>query len=134
MVVGSSAGSSAAAGTGSVTGSRSSASTRAVPPPSRATSATGSPARAAFTAAAVHPVHHRRSTTVPGPNARSQRATRARRASSTLMVSIVAPNHRSTVAHRYCELIQLPLGRPRTIRPSRPSRTSTRDVMATVPP
>ncbi len=66
------------------------------------------------------------SISVAGPNAASQRSSRAARASGAAIRGMPSGSHSSMDTQRYCVLVHRPLGRPRTIRCSVDSRNSTR--------
>ena len=63
---------------------------------------------------------------VAGPNAASQRSSRAARASGAAIRGRPSGSHSSIATQRYCVLVHGPLGRPRTMRCSVDSRNSTR--------
>src|SRR6186997_3321573 len=103
MTVGSSTGSSAAHGSTSASGSRSSGSTQPVSPPSSDTSTAPSAASAARTEPFVAPSHHTMSSSVPGPNERSQRPTSSAYPSSSLAAGGTSPSQSDISVHRGLE-------------------------------
>src|SRR5918994_7436805 len=133
MAVESSAGSSATQGSVAETGSRSSGNTKPVAP-SRLTSTALTAAIAARVVVLVQPVHHLRSSSVPGPNAASHC-----RASSACAVGVsraVSPpgSQAAMGAQRYWLDVHAPRGRPRTMRSSAASSVRTQVVIDVVPP
>ena len=131
MVVGSSPGSSAVHGSAGSTGASSPAASQAGVPSSSSTGTAPASARARRVVPRVQPAHHCRSAVVPGPNRRNHRSARSRAASSSSIPSTPPGSQSSIAAQVYWPLIQVPVGRVRTMTPSNPSWSSTLVCAAT---
>ena len=86
----------------------------------------GTAASAARASRAVQPVHQRMSVSVPGPKAASQRRRSSACATAGSSSSISPPSQAAVGTQRYCPLVHVVRGRPRTSFPCIASCGSTR--------